>query len=93
MDQLKKFFIFLFTEIRQGNVLVIALSIAFYFYIALPLYKDFLAWRAETQLNRQIGSEIGMNQSELWERLEKLEKKSNQDFAARKPGKMGYTSF
>lgn len=93
MENIKKLFSFLNTEIRQGNMLVIGLMIAAYFYIGLPLYENFLEWRSETQLNRQIGSEIGINQSELWERLEKLEKKSNQDFATRKPGKMGTTSF
>jgi len=90
MENVKKFFLFVGKEIWQGNIIVIALTIATYFYIIIPLYQEYLDWR---ETNFQATTAVGINQQELVERIEAIEK-AQQDMQKRKDyGSIKHTDF
>ena len=93
MKNFKAFLLWIWTELKQGNMFVVGGLIVAYVYVALPLYGEFLEWRAATKLNSQMNTEIAVNQSLLWEKLEKLEKKNQIDYINTKEGMIDEDNF
>lgn len=93
MEQLKKLGKFLWVEVRQGNLLVIAGLVLTYIFVVQPVYLKVIDLVEEHKLTRQVDREIGVNINELWERIDKLEKKTDKQFRERESGKLNVTRF
>jgi len=93
MNSLIKFGKFIITEIRQGNLLVIGLTVAAYFYIALPMYGKFLDVIDRAGNNSRMTTEVAINVHQLREEIARLKTKVDNDFKKRRAGRVGITSF
>lgn len=90
---LKDVLLFMVNEVRHGNILVIAGTIAAYFYIGLPLYERFLDTSFYTENSHQVNTEIGANMTEMWEEINKIKSNQNKVYLERTPGVVGSTDF
>jgi len=93
MEWFKKFIAFIVSEIRQGNMLVIGLIIVAYFYIAIPIYAQFLKVIDKSSLNTAIATEVAIDIHKLREEMAELKTKVNADFNKRRAGHVGSTNF